>query len=334
MLIRVPRIWDLPDHLVTPERTYLDRRTFLKGAGKIAGGAFLGSALAQLLGCEDTLQPRFTMKAEIPTSTNLIGTGITRNPKFLDAGRPLSVEEAVAAFNNYYEFGVTKRISAAAQALPIAPWTIEVTGLVNNPKTYAIEDLAKRFPHEERVYKHRCVEAWSMTVPWTGFPMHLLMKEVDPKAEAKYVRFQSYFNKDVMPGPGFGGDTLPWPYRENLRVDEMANELAFFATGIYGHDLPKQHGAPICARMPWKYGYKGAKSIVKIEFTAERTPTFWNTLSPDEYDMEANINPLKPHPRWTQASERVLDFGDENSWMRIPTLAYNGYGEYVAHMYA
>lgn len=321
MLIRVPRIWDVPDCWVTPEKLYLDRRSFLRGAGQIAAGL-------ALFGCEDTLQARFARKPG-----GLATLTVPRNPKFADAGRPLSDEAAAAAFNNYYEFGVTKRISAAAQALPITPWSVEVTGLVNNPKTYAIEDLAKRFPLEERVYKHRCVEAWNMTVPWIGFPMNLLLKDVDPKAEATFVRFTSYHNDKVQPGPGFGGDTLPWPYQENLRIDEMANELAFFATGIYGHDLPKQHGAPIRQVLPWKYGFKGAKSIVKVEFMDARTPTFWNTLAPDEYDMEANINPDKPHPRWSQATERVLDFGDETSWKRIPTLKYNGYGEYVAQLY-
>ena len=332
-LIRVPRIWDVPDHLVTPEQTYLDRRTFLRGAGRLAAGLAAGGVLAELFGCEDTLTARFAKRVTLPPS-DLPTILAMRNPKFADAGRPLSDEAAAAAFNNYYEFGVTKRIQAAAQALPVKPWSVEVTGLVNNPKTYAIEDLPKRFALEERVYKHRCVEAWSMTVPWTGFPMKLLMADVDPKAEAKFVKFTSYHNDAIQPGPGFGGATLPWPYEENLRIDEMANELAFFATGIYGHELPKQHGAPICARMPWKYGFKGAKSIVRIEFTAERTPTFWNTLAPDEYDMEANIDPDKPHPRWSQQTERVLDFGSELTWVRIPTQKYNGYGEYVAHLYA
>lgn len=330
-LIRVPRIWDVPDHLVTPEAMYMDRRTFLRGAGRLVAGLGTGGALAQLLGCEDTLQARFAKRVSLPPA-ELMALTAPRNPKFADAGRPLTDEAAAAAFNNYYEFGVTKRISAAAQALPVRPWTIEVGGLVNNPRTYAIEDLPKLFPYEERVYKHRCVEAWSMTVPWTGFPMRLLMAAADPKPEAKFVSFTSYHNDAIQPGPGFG--SWPWPYTENLRVDEMANELAFFATGIYGHDLPKQHGAPICARMPWKYGYKGAKSIVKIAFTAERGATFWNTLAPDEYGFEANIDPEVPHPRWSQATERVLDFGDELTWRRIPTEKYNGYGAYVAHLYA
>ena len=173
-----------------------------------------------------------------------------------------------------------------------------------------------------------------MTVPWTGFPMNALLKAADPQSGAKFVRFTSYHNDQIEPGPGFGLDNSPWPYEENLRLDEMANDLAFFATGIYGHDLPKQHGAPIREVLPWKYGFKGAKSVVKIEFTDKRTPTFWNTVVPSEYDYEANINPNKPHPRWTQATERVLGFGDESLWPRIPTLMYNGYGEYVAGLYS
>ncbi|MDB5098273.1 MAG: sulfite oxidase-like oxidoreductase [Cyanobacteria bacterium RYN_339] len=325
MLIRLPRIWDVPDHLVTPEQLYLDRRRFLRGAGRAAAGL----ALAELFGCEDTLQPRFGRQAVPPMAM----LAAARNPKFADAGRPLSDEAAVAAFNNYYEFGVTKHIAAAAQALPVTPWAVEVGGLVHNPKTYAIEDLSRLFPLEERVYKHRCVEAWSMTVPWTGFPMKLLLQAADPKPEAQFVTFTSYHNDAVQPGPGFGGEKLPWPYEENLRLDEMANELAFFATGIYGHDLPKQHGAPLRQCLPWKYGFKGAKSIVKITFTDRRTPTFWNTLAPDEYDFEANIDPEKPHPRWSQATERVLDYGEEWLWRRSPTLKYNGYGEYVAGLY-
>ena len=331
-LIRVPRIWDIPDHLITPERLYLDRRAFLRGAGRLTAGLTLGGVLAELLGCEDTLQARFAKQVNIPMG-ELMSLAAPRNPKFADAGRPLSDEAAAAAFNNYYEYGVTKRIQAAAQALPVKPWSVEVGGLVNNPKTYAIEDFPKLFALEERVYKHRCVEAWSMTVPWTGFPMRLLLEAADPKPAARFVTFTSYHN-DAQPGPGFGGDALPWPYEENLTLEEMANELAFFATGIYGHDLPKQHGAPIRQCLPWKYGFKGAKSIVKITFTDARSPTFWNTLAPDEYGFEANIDPEKPHPRWSQATERVLDVGDELTWRRIPTMKYNGYGEYVAHLYA
>ena len=213
MLIRVPRIWDVPDHLVTAEQLYMNRRRFLRGAAGLAAGA--------LLGCEDTLQARFAAKGPLTALT--AGLDIQRNPKFADAGRPLSDEAAAAGFNNYYEFGVTKHIQAAAQALPTTPWAIEVTGLVNKPRTYAIEDLPKLFAFEERVYKHRCVEAWCMTVPWTGFPMSLLLKDVDPQAEAKFVRFSSYYNEAVEPGPNLG-IPLPWPYQENLRID-LATDL-------------------------------------------------------------------------------------------------------------
>ena len=191
-----------------------------------------------------------------------------------------------------------------------------------------MDDIKKKFPLEERIYRFRCVEAWAMVVPWTGFPMKLLIEDVEPTAEAKFVRFTSFYEKKITKGPTFSFSRLPWPYTEGLRIDEMANELAFFAVGIYGHALPKQHGAPIRQVMPWKYGFKGAKSIVKIEFIDHQPATFWNTLQPKEYLFEANVNPQKPHPRWSQATERMLGSGE-----RLPTLLYNGYAEYVSQLY-
>jgi sulfoxide reductase catalytic subunit YedY len=172
-----------------------------------------------------------------------------------------------------------------------------------------------------------------MVVPWIGFPMKLLLKDAEPTSAAKFVRFTSYYNPQITPGPGLHFGSLPWPYTESLRTDEMANDLAFFATGIYGHTLPKQHGAPIRMVTPWKYGFKGAKSIVQIEFLDQQPATFWNTLVPSEYDFEANVNPNKPHPRWSQATERMIGKGPAIAWEVRPTLPYNGYGEYVAKLY-
>jgi sulfoxide reductase catalytic subunit YedY len=197
-----------------------------------------------------------------------------------------------------------------------------------------MDDLLNRFPLEERIYRFRCVEAWSMVVPWLGFPMNALLQDVEPTSDAKFVRFTSYFNPQITKGPGFPpAQFLPFPYTEGLRVDEMNNELAFFAVGIYGHTLPKQHGAPIRMVIPWKYGFKGAKSIVKIEFMATQPATFWNTISPVEYKFESNVNPEVPHPRWSQAKERLIGAGSEFAWEEVPTLKYNGYGEYVAGLY-
>jgi sulfoxide reductase catalytic subunit YedY len=208
-----------------------------------------------------------------------------------------------------------------------------VGGLVKNPQTYDIDTIKKTFPLEERIYRFRCVEAWSMVLPWLGFPMSALIAAVEPKPEAKFVRFTSFYDPEITKGPGLHLGALPWPYTEGLRIEEMANELAFFAVGIFGHDLPKQHGAPLRMVIPWKYGFKGAKSIVKIEFTAKQPATYWNTIDAHEYDFEANVNPSKPHPRWSQATEKFIGSRSDLSWEIIETLPYNGYSEYVASLY-
>jgi sulfoxide reductase catalytic subunit YedY len=197
-----------------------------------------------------------------------------------------------------------------------------------------LDDLQKTFPLEERIYRFRCVEAWSMVIPWIGFPMKSLIAAVEPTDKAKFVRFTSYYDSKITVGPFWSlGRKLPWPYTEGLRLEEMANELAFFAIGNYGHILPKQHGAPIRAVLPWKYGFKGAKSINKIEFLDTQPATFWNTIDSHEYDFEANVNPNKPHPRWSQAREKFVSTGPGLKWEKRPTLPYNGYGEYVASLY-
>jgi sulfoxide reductase catalytic subunit YedY len=201
-------------------------------------------------------------------------------------------------------------------------------------QTYDIDTIKKTFPLEERIYRFRCVEAWSMVLPWLRFPMSALIAAVEPKSEAKFVRFTSFYDPEITKGPGLHLGALPWPYTEGLRIEEMANELALFAVGIFGHDLPKQQGAPLRMVIPWKYGFKGAKSIVKIEFTAKQPATYWNTIDAHEYDFEANVNPSKPHPRWSQATEKFIGSSSDLSWEIIETMPYNGYGEYVASLYS
>ncbi|MDG2615674.1 protein-methionine-sulfoxide reductase catalytic subunit MsrP [Thermoleptolyngbya sichuanensis XZ-Cy5] len=323
--LHVPPTWRLSENAVTAESVFLNRRRFLKTM--IGGG--LAMATLPLAGCKT---------AQAPIAEELTGTKALRaiaNPAFQDAGRPVTGEVLAATYNNFYEFGSSKNIWQAAQALPTDPWTLEVTGLVNNPKTYDLDDLLTRFPLEERIYRFRCVEAWAMVVPWLGFPMNALLRDVDPKSSAKFVRFTSYFDPAVTKGPSFPpARFLPFPYTEGLRIEEMANDLAFFAVGIYGHTLPEQHGAPIRMVIPWKYGFKGAKSLVKIEFLDTQPATYWNTLSPNEYKFEANVEPDVPHPRWSQAKERLIGPGNQYSWEEVPTLLYNGYGEFVADLYA
>ncbi|MBD2068413.1 protein-methionine-sulfoxide reductase catalytic subunit MsrP [Leptolyngbya sp. FACHB-671] len=325
-LIRVPQSWQLPERDVTSEAAFFNRRQFLK----TLVGAGIGGSIAGLWGCQSK---------SVETEEPLLGTSPLQgapNSAFLDAGsdRPLTNEMLAATYNNFYEYGGSKHIWRNAQALPTEDWKVEVTGLVNNPRTFDLDDLQRTFPLEERVYRFRCVEAWAMVVPWIGFPMNALIAAVDPTPQAKFVRFTSFYDSQVTKGPGLHSRFLPWPYTEGLRIEEMANELAFFAVGIYGHTLPKQHGAPIRAVLPWKYGFKGAKSIVSIEFTDTQPATYWNTISSSEYKFDANVEPQVPHPRWSQAKERLIGSGSEFSWEERPTLLYNGYEEYVAELYA
>lgn len=326
---RPRRPWELPERSVTREAAFFHRRRFLKQL--IGAGA--SAALLPLAGCrrsEAKSDNAFTATLDTPEVGSL-----TTNPAFESVDRPITKRDLAGQYNNYYEFGSGKSVWQAAQALPTDPWKLEVTGLVKNPRTYDLDDLLKTFPLEERIYRFRCVEAWSMVLPWLGFPMRSLVAAAEPTSKAKFVRFHSYYDEKITIGPRWAlGTTLPWPYTEGLRLDEMANDLAFFAVGIYGHLLPKQHGAPIRAVLPWKYGFKGAKSIVKVEFLEEQPATFWNTLQPKEYGFEANVNPGVPHPRWSQATERFIGQGPGLSWEKRPTLLYNGYEEYVSSLYS
>lgn len=325
VFIRIPKKWEISENLITSETNYQNRRRFLK----TLIGAGIGASLIPLMGCEESVD-----KITLKDSLNLPKfQSLKTNPKFAELNRPLTKRELAGSYNNFYEFGGTKNIWLKAQNLPLENWKIEVTGLVKNPQTYDLDDLKNKFPIEERNYRFRCVEAWSMALPWVGFQMNKLLEKVEPKSEAKFVRFTSYYNQEITTGPGihFGG--LPWPYTEGLTIEEMANELAFFAIGIYGQELPKQHGAPLRMVIPWKYGFKGAKSIVKIEFLAQQPATYWNTINAREYDFQANVNPNIPHPRWSQATEKFIGIGPDFSWELKETLPYNGYGEYVAHLY-
>ncbi len=308
MLIKIPRGWEVPEREAVPEGAYHNRRAILKAMGFVG----LEALLAQALPAADTKTGPYPAKL---------------NPKY-ELDRPITEEWAATGYNNFYEFTLDKqRVKDMVGPFQISPWKVEVTGLVNKPKTYDVDDLVRRMPLEERTYRLRCVEAWSMAVPWTGFPISALIKEVDPKPEAKFMRLVTAYRPKEMPGIG-SQPHYPWPYYEALRMDEAMNELALFVTGLFGKPLPKQNGAPFRLIVPWKYGLKSIKSIVKIEFTAKRPGTLWNDAQGVEYGWYSNVNPNRPHARWSQAHEKVIP-----AMKRVPTLMYNGYEKYVAHMY-
>ena len=250
-----------------------------------------------------------------------------RNEQF-KMDRPLTDELAAARYNNFYEFSKEKRVGGLVKDWDISGWKLEIPGLVENPATFDMDELAKKFPYEERLYRHRCVEAWAMAVPWTGFALKKLLDYVKPKSSAKFVKFVSFDHKKAK-GARRSTPGEPFPYTEGLTIAEAANDLTMIVTGIYGHSLPKQHGAPVRMVVPWKYGFKSAKSLVKIELLATRPATFWPAIIPAEYDFTANVDPTTPHPRWSQATE--WDIGTK---VRKPTLQYNGYGEWVASLYS
>lgn len=306
MLIRTLKGWEIPEREATPESVYFNRRDILKAAGFLGLGALAPQAGAAIAG---DLYPA------------------KRNPKYtLD--RPLTMEDAATGYNNFYEFTLDKqRVKDMVGKFQIDPWKVEVKGLVNNPQTYDIDSLVRKFPLEERLYRFRCVETWAMAVPWTGFQISHLIKDVDPKPEAKFMRMVTVVQKDAMPGIK-SQPHYPWPYYEALTIEEAMNELSIFATGIYGKPMPKQNGAPIRLMTPWKYGLKTIKSIVEIEFTAKRPGTLWNKVAGNEYGWYSNVNPNKPHPRWSQAREKLIPTGEER-----PTLMYNGYEEFVSELY-
>jgi sulfoxide reductase catalytic subunit YedY len=298
---------------ITPKSLYFNRRGFLKAAGLMTGSALLAACAPA--GSEGP-------SAGVPSTVTAYAG------KKDELGDPLNSYEDITNYNNYYEFSTAKdAVAPLSKNFQSHPWSVEVSGLVSNPKTFAIEDLLKMFPQEDRIYRLRCVEAWSMVIPWQGFPLASLLKVVQPTSAAKYVRFTTLMDKKQFPAEGNTED-YPWPYHEGLRLDEAMNDLATLVTGLYGAPLPNQDGAPIRLVVPWKYGFKGIKAIVKIELVAEQPTTFWQDINAHEYGFYANVNPNVPHPRWLQSSERRI--GELN--MR-PTLMFNGYGDKVAYLY-
>ena len=324
------RIMSVPSSSeITPERLYLRRREFIKNAAAFTATAgAVGSGLLWLMGGGRT-DPRAAAgpapvdPLERPASATL---AVARREN--DAGdEPPTRREDVTSYNNFYEFGTGKDDPAAtAHTLRPRPWTVAIEGEVAKPQVVDLDRLLGWFPLEERVYRMRCVEAWSMVIPWIGFPLGDLLRRVEPTSRAKHVAFTTLHDPEQMPGQRRA--VLDWPYVEGLRLDEAMHPLAILAVGLYGTVLPNQNGAPLRLVVPWKYGFKGIKSIVTIRLVAEQPPTTWNRAAPDEYGFYANVNPAVDHPRWSQATERRI--GD---FLRRPTLPFNGYAEQVAHLY-
>jgi sulfoxide reductase catalytic subunit YedY len=252
--------------------------------------------------------------------------GVTKGP--FGTNEKQTPFEDVTHYNNFYEFGVGKEDPAEkAKNLKTSPWTVSVEGVVNKPRTFDLDAIMRLAPLEERIYRHRCVEAWSIVVPWIGFPLNALIKQVEPTSKAKFVAFQSLYDPKQMPQARYAG--IPFPYVEGLRMDEALHPLAIVCVGMYGETLPNQDGAPVRIVVPWKYGFKSIKSIVKIRFVGNEPPTTWNLATPHEYGFYSNVNPNVDHPRWSQAKERRL-----GEFFRRPTLMFNGYGDQVAQLYA
>lgn len=304
--------WSIAETSATPEDMFFNRRKLLKGFGF---GALSAAAISSLPGIGRSAEPDPT--ADLYPAT--------RNPLY-KLERGITPEEVNSRYNNFYEFGSHKQISQEAQKLVIRPWDISIDGMIEKPFTIAFDDLVRRIPLEERLYRHRCVEAWSMTVPWSGFPLSALVDLARPLSGAKYIRFETFNDPDMASGQK--QVWYPWPYVEGVTMAEARNDLAFMVTGAYGKPLAKQFGAPIRLALPWKYGFKSIKSIRKITFTDERPKSFWEQVAPNEYGFWANVNPGVPHARWSQKQERVLETG-----LYIQTRIFNGYGEQVAHLY-
>ncbi len=308
MLIRKPDPITAAE--ITDPELWKQRRHFLRASLVSAGGLLLASQA-----------PARQAGETIP--------GVSKSP-FSTEEKPTSFED-ITSYNNFYELGSDKQAPAKnAHFLKPRPWTIKVDGACNAPGEIGIEDILKRFPQEERIYRLRCVEAWAMVIPWVGFPLGALLQRFEPRASAKYVAFTSLYDPEQMPGQR--RPILDWPYREGLRLDEAMHPLCILATGLYGEILPNQNGAPLRLVVPWKYGFKSIKSIVAIRFTEQQPLTTWSQLSPDEYGFYANVNPAVDHPRWSQKSHRVIGAGLFAP--KRPTQPFNGYAEQVAGLYA
>ena len=312
--------WQLPERLATPEAVWHSRRRF---AATLAAGPIL--AATALPGRAD---PEAVAAAERQAAADPSADlyPAAANPAYGDAGRAITPAEDNLTYNNFYEFGSHKTIWQRARDLRRRPWAITFDGLVEEEKTVDIDSLIRAMALEERIYRHRCVEAWSMVVPWTGFPLAALVAFARPLASARYVVMQTFQDEDMAPGQN--QFWYPWPYTEGVTLAEAENDLAFVVTGAYGQPMANQFGAPLRLHLPWKYGFKSVKSIVRVTLAEERPVSFWEQLVPSEYGFWANVNPDVPHPRWSQASERVLGTNE-----RIPTVIYNGYGPEVAHLY-
>ena len=297
--------WLIPENQVTPESAYLNRRSLLKAIGMGLGLAAMGGLSAR---------------------ASTVFENAAKHPDYRDAGRPVTPEDINATYNNFYEFGSHKQISNAAQALETDGWTVTIDGMVEKEMKISTDDLIAKFGLQERIYRHRCVEAWSMVAPWIGIPLKDIVAMAAPLSGAKYVRFETFLDEDVARGQR--QDWYPWPYVEGVTIEEAANDLPFMVVGAYGKVLHKQFGAPIRLHLPWKYGFKSIKSITRMTFTDQRPVSFWEELIAKEYGFWANVNPEVSHPRWSQATERDLATGE-----RIPTQLFNGYGEQVAALY-
>jgi len=327
MLIKRPRPWGLPESAATDEDAFHQRRAFAK---LFAAGPVLAATAGWPAGSARAAQQVGPPEGD-PTSDLY---PFERNAAYtLD--RELSGEKLVATYNNYYEFGSSKTIWQKARELPVRPWTVKLDGMVEREREIDIDQLIKAMPLEERLYRHRCVEAWSIAVPWSGFPMKALVDYAKPLSGAKYVRMETFQDSSIAGGQK--APWYPWPYIEGLTIEEATNELAFLATGMYGKPMPQQNGAPLRLAVPWKYGFKSGKGLVRFTFTDEMPKTFWWDVQASEYGFWANVNPEVDHPRWSQASEKFLksvdDVGTFASPERVPTQLFNGYAEQVAHLY-
>lgn len=301
------RGWEIPESQATPERIFMNRRSLMGGAAALAAAAALPSRA----------------RAETDPTADLYPA--KRNDKYKLDGT-ITPEKRASNYNNFYEYGTDKYIAGRAQQLKVRPWTVKIDGMVEKETTVDIDSLIRAMTLEERLYRMRCVEAWSMAVPWTGFPMAKLVAYAKPLSSAKYVHMTTFLDSSMAPAQKL--PLFPWPYVEGLTMAEASNELTFMVTGIYGKPDVKQHGAPIRLITPWKYGFKSIKSIVRFSFTDKRPRGTWQVIQAREYGFWANVNPKVPHPRWSQATEEDIGTGQ-----RRPTVIYNGYGEYVAGLY-
>ncbi len=319
MLIKKPE--DIKSSEITDQKVYLNRRLFMRGAVLAGSVAATGLLYRKLNPPPAVVEERPRIAGLVtPPSDEAMRKGFKVN-------EPLTSFEDITNYNNFYEFSTEKRaVAAEARGFVTRPWSVEVAGLVNKPKTYDLDDLLKLAPQEERIYRHRCVEGWSMVIPWAGFPLATLLKQVEPLSSARYVAFQTLLDPKRLPNQNTS--VLDWPYVEGLRLDEAMNPLAILATGLYGGNMPAQDGAPIRLVVPWKYGFKSIKSIVKIALVADQPPTTWNIAGPNEYGFYSNVNPAVDHPRWSQKTEhRIGEFTSRN------TLLFNGYADQVAYLY-